>query len=111
MRYLVTGEQSIEIGLLPPQQMAQLLEWVILPTVEVAVKLEADKKIAAGGLFAGGRNGVMIVEAASHEELEQLLMSLPAWGLFKWNVTPLVSFKDRLAQTRRLLEQLKAAAL
>lgn len=38
MKYLVSME-SIETGLLPPQQMAGLIEQQILPSIEAVVKL------------------------------------------------------------------------
>ncbi len=110
MQYLVTVEPSTDLGLLPPQQMAQLLEQVITPSIEAMVKLEAEKKILAGGVPVGSRTGVLIVEAASNDELDRLLVNLPLWGLYKINVTPLESFQDRLAQQGPMLEQLKAAS-
>ncbi len=110
MQYLVTTEASTDLGLLPPQQMAQLLEQVITPSIEAIVKLEKEKKILAGGIPVGSRTGVFIVEAASHDELDQLLLSLPLWGLYNFNVTPLESFQARLAQQGPMLERLKAAS-
>ncbi len=108
MRYLVTLE-SVETGLLPPQQQAQLVEQMIIPSLDACAKLEAEKKILAGGTFVGARAGVVIVEAASNEELSQLLHSLPFWPLMKVNVSPLQSFQDQAALTRQVLERLKAA--
>ena len=61
--------ESIEMGLLPPQQQAPIIEQTIIPSIEACAKLEAEKKILAGGIFAGQRAGVAIVEAASNEEL------------------------------------------
>jgi len=108
MLYLVTME-TIETGLLPPQQMVQLVEQLVIPSLEALAKLEAEKKILAGGAFAGARSGVIIIEAASNEELGRLLKGLPFWGLMKIDVTPLQSFEDLAGQNRQLLERLKAA--
>ncbi len=110
MQYLVTTEASTDLGLLPPQQMAQMLEQVITPSIEAIVKLEKEKKILAGGIPVGSRSGVLIVEAASNDELDRLLLSLPLWGLYNFNVTPLESFQSRLAQQGPMLERLKAAS-
>jgi site-specific DNA recombinase len=44
-----------------------------------------------------------------YDELDQLLTSLPGWGLMKVDVTPLQSFKGRIAIARRMLEWFKAA--
>jgi len=101
--------ETIELGLLAPQQMAQLVEQVVIPSMEAVAKLEAEKRILAGGTFAGTRSAVAIIEAASNEELGRLLKGLPIWGLMKIDVTPLQSFEEEAAQGRQLLEQLKAA--
>jgi muconolactone delta-isomerase len=105
MRYLVTMEL---IGTPPvsPQEMVRHIEQIIIPMHE---KLEAEKKILAGGLVAGARTITVIVDVESHDELDQLLTSLPGWGLMKVDVTPLQSFKGRIAIARRMLEQFKAA--
>ncbi len=108
MLYLVTME-SLETGLLPPQQNAQIIERAIIPGLEAITKLEAEKKVLAGGVFVGARRGVIIVEAASNEELGELLQSLPFWGVMKIDVTPLESMEYRLSLTRKSLERLKAA--
>lgn len=109
MKYFVRME-SIEAGLLPPQQMAQLLEQRIIPSIEACAKLESEKKILAGGGISGARAGVAIIEAESNKELSRILQSLPFWGLMKVEVTPLEDFKDTAALARQNLEQLKAAA-
>lgn len=109
MRYLVTME-SLETGLLPPQQNAQIIEQLIIPGIEAVVKLEKERKILAGGVSVGTRSGVVIIEAASNEELGQLLLSLPFWGIMKVEVTPLESFESRIELTRKMVEQLKAAS-
>jgi muconolactone delta-isomerase len=109
MQYLVVSE-PIEMGVLPPQQMAQLVEQKILPSLEVLIKKEAEGKILAGGAISGARAGASIVEAASNEEVGDLLTSLPFWGMFNWTVTPLESYKHREKVLHGMLEQLKAAS-
>jgi hypothetical protein len=47
------------------------------------------------------------VEAASNEELDRLLRSIPAWGVLEWHVTPLQSFAGRAAQERDVVKQFK----
>ncbi len=102
--------ESIETGLLPPQQMAELMEQTILPSIEAVVKLEKEKKIIGGGGLVGKRTGVVIVEAASNEELDQMLTSLPFWGLMKVEINPMVSFSEAAVRTRESLKQIKEAA-
>lgn len=109
MRYLVTTELIGTSPVASPQQAVQWMEQMAIPQIEAIMKLEAEKKILAGGNPLGGRSGVFIMEAASSEELDQLLISLPMWGMLKIDVTPLGSFEARLAQSRQQLESLKAA--
>ena len=79
MKYLVTGSEGP--GFTSPQQAVEVLESGILPMFDALMKLEADKKILAGGLPVGDRAFVFILEAASHEAVDQLLRDLPAWGV------------------------------
>ncbi len=109
MKYLVSME-SIETGLLPFQQMAGLIEQTILPGLETVQKLEKEKKVLGGGVLAGKRKGVVIIEAASNEELDQILTSLPFWGLMKVEVSPLMTFSQAIVRTRESLKQIKEAA-
>jgi len=109
MKYLVSME-SIETGLVPPQQMAELIEQQILPSIEAVVKLEEEEKVLAGGVPVGKRIGVVIVEADSNEELDRLITSLPFWGLMKVEVSPLQSFSEAVTRTRESLKQIKEAA-
>ena len=105
MRYLVTGSEGP--GFASAKEALEVLEKGVLPTFDVPTKLEAEKKIVAGGLPVGDRAFVFIVEAASNEELDQILRRIPAWGVFKWHVTPLQSFAGRAAQERDVVKQLR----
>ena len=105
MKYMVSGSEGP--GFASPEEAVEILEEVVLPTFDVLMKLEAQKKIAAGGLPVGDRAFVFIAEAASNEELDRLLRSLPAWGVLEWHVTPLQSFAGRAAQDRDLVKQFK----
>ena len=85
------------------------MEKGILPTFDALLKLETDKKIVVGGVPVGDRACVFIAEAASNEELDALLRSIPAWGVLKWQVTPLQSFAGRAAIERDVGNRLKKA--
>lgn len=61
MRYLVIGSEGP--GFASPQETIEVLEKVILPTFETLTKLEADKRIVAGGLPVGERAFVFVAEA------------------------------------------------
>ncbi len=105
MRYLVSGSEGP--GFASPEEALAVLEKGILPTFDALTKLEAERRIVAGGLPVGDRAFVFIAEAASNEELDQVLRSIPAWGVLKWHVTPLQSFVGRAAQERDVLKELK----
>lgn len=107
MRYLVTGSEGP--GFASPEEALAVLEKGILPTFDALLKLEVEKKIVAGGLPVGDRAFVFIADAASNEELDGVLRSIPAWGVLKWQVTPLQSFAGRAAQERDVVKRLKKA--
>ncbi len=105
MKYLVTASEGP--GFASPRETLEVLEKGILPTFDAFMKLEAEKKIVAGGLPVGDRTFVFIVDAASNEELDELLRSIPSWGVLKWHVTPLQSFAGRAAHERDVVKQFK----
>jgi hypothetical protein len=105
MKYLVIASEGP--GFASPEEVVAVLEKQILPSFDALLKLESEKTILAGGLPVGDRAFVFIIEAASNEELDQLLRSIPAWGVLKWKVTPLQSFSGRAAQEREVVKQLK----
>lgn len=105
MRYLVIASEGP--GFSSPEEAIQVLEKGVLPTFDALIKLEADNKISAGGLPVGERKFVIILEASSNEEADQILRDIPAWGVFKWRVTPLQSFRGRAEQERSVLSDLK----
>jgi muconolactone delta-isomerase len=105
MRYLVVGSEGP--GFASPEEAVQLLEDIILPSFDALAKLEAERRILAGGLPVGERAFVFIVEASSNEELDQLLRNIPMWGSLNWEVTPLQSFAGRAAHERDAIKKLK----
>jgi len=108
MKYLVTIER---IGASPTshQEVIQELEQVVIPHFELIMRLEAERKILASGVYTGERAGVLIMDVDSNEELDRLLMSIPGWELFKIDVTPLQSCEGRIKIARQILEHLKTA--
>jgi len=72
-RYLVTGEYVDPGPMLPPQQLVQMIEKLVLPSFEALAKLEEQRKVLGGGIVAGARAGAFIVDAPSNNELNQLL--------------------------------------
>jgi len=105
MKYLVLGLEGP--GFASPEEAIQVLEKTILPSFDTLSKLEAEKKILAGGLPVGERSFVLIVEATSNEELDQMLRNIPMGGSLKWEVTPLQTIGGRAAQERNAVKELK----
>ncbi len=69
--------------------------------------MEEQGKILAGGIPISERAVAFVIEAASNEEVDQVLRNLPCWSVLDWQVTPLQSFEGRAFQERRMLQQLK----
>ena len=107
MRYLVTGTYVEPGPLLPPDRVVDMLEKIVLPSLQNLAKMEQDGKVLAGGIHVAGRVGTMIVEADSNEEVDRLIGKLPFWGLLRWTVTPLVSFNDRAKWEGELIKEMK----
>jgi hypothetical protein len=94
-------------GFTSPAEELEVLEKGILPHFDALLKLQADKKIVAGGLPVGERAFVFILEAASNAEADEILRNLPAWGVLDWEVTPLQSIKARADKERSLVAELR----
>jgi muconolactone delta-isomerase len=86
------------------------LKEVILPSFDMLLKLEAEKKILAGGLPVGDRAFVFIVEATSNDEADQLLRNIPMWGSLDWEVTPLQTFAGRAGMERGAIKAVRKAS-
>lgn len=110
MQYLVTME-FVEPGpLFPAQQLGQMVAETILPSYDQLASLVANGTIVAGGTLVGSRTATFIVEAATHDELDQLLEGMPWWGVMKTTVAPLQAFAQRAANDRALMERIQAAS-
>ena len=107
MKYLVSGFDGP--GFATPQQALEMLENLVLPSLDALNKLQAEKRILAGGLKVGERAFVFIAEAESNEKLDRMLREIPFWGLVKWQVTPLEGFDTRAAEERDMTARLRKA--
>ncbi len=106
MRYLVIGKATNFTQGMQPPQVAQMIDKLIVPSLETLVKWEREGRIH-GGTLAGRRGNCMIIEAASNDELNELLPTLPFWGLLEWEITPLAGFENTVKRTRGMSERLK----
>ncbi len=95
MKYLVEAE-NID-GLIQMKDVPDYVKNLVLPSYELLIKLEEEGKIR-GGLIAGQRAGVFVMEADSNEDLGKKLRSIPFWGMVKWKTTALQSFKSAFEQ-------------
>lgn len=108
MLYLVEGEVYDSPHALPPEHTIMMFERAILPSLKMLAEWEESGKIK-GGAVAGVRKGYFVIDAASHEELGQMLRSLPFWGILRWNTTPLQSFRSAAEGDSGAVERLKAS--
>jgi muconolactone delta-isomerase len=105
MKYLVVGSGGP--GFASPEEAVNILQGVIIPSFTQLIELQKKKIIIAGGLPVGDRAFVFIAEAKSHDELDQMLRSLPMWGALDWEVTALQAFNGRAKQERQAVRELK----
>lgn len=109
MRFLVTGE-AIDVGpVLPPAQVAQLVENVVNPSLEMITQWEQQGK-ATGGIHVGERHGILLIDADSPEEVHTMLAGLPFWGVTRWQVQPLVSIRTAIDQNRQNIQRIQRMA-
>ena len=106
MRFLVTIDGS-ELGAgMPPERLAQVVEQMVVPSIEQLVQWEQEGRVYGGG-YTAARGGVFIMEADSSEEVDQLVTSLPHWGLVKVDVKPLISTSTMLERSRAQRQRLQ----
>jgi muconolactone delta-isomerase len=86
---------------------AFITQYIFL-TLERCKKLQDEKRILAGGPLSGAIGLVLIVNAESARELDDLITSLPVWSRMETEVTPLTTFEGRTESLRPRLEQLNA---
>ena len=108
MLFLVTIDGS-DIGVgMPPERLAKVVEHMVTPSLEQLVQWEQEGRVHGGG-YTAARGAAFIMEADSSEEVDQLLTSLPYWGLVKVDVKPLISTSAMVerawAMSKRLQER------
>jgi hypothetical protein len=93
--YLVSGSYIDPGATMPPEAGVPIYTDVIAPSLGMLADWEEAGRIR-GGVVLGERAGVFIVQAGSNKAVDEMLQSLPFWGLLDWKITPLVGFRDRL---------------
>jgi muconolactone delta-isomerase len=107
MRYLVIMESVDSAETPPPAEGAAFLEAIVVPSLQALKEMEDGGKIR-GGTLTGRRGAAFVVDAASHEELGDLLEQLPVWGTAEVQVTPLDSFAHAAKSTSEAASMLKS---
>jgi hypothetical protein len=106
-QFLVNGTW-VELGaLLSPAQVVEILEGPVIPSLQMFVQWEQEGRIH-GGVFVGERETTFVLDASSAEEAGQLLSTLPFWGMMKWHVRPLQSFRSCVERETAGLERFRA---
>jgi muconolactone delta-isomerase len=104
MRFLVTIDGS-DIGVgMSPERLGQVLDQMVVPGVEKLAQLEQEVRIHGGG-YTAARGGVFMIDADSSDEVDQLVTSLPHWGLVKVDVKPLISTSTMLERSRAMRQR------
>ena len=106
MRFLVTIDGS-DVGVgMPPERLGQVMNQMVIPGVEKLAQWEQEGRIHGGG-YTAARGNVFVIEADSVEEVDQLVTSLPHWGVVKIDVKPLISHGALLERARAMGQRLQ----
>jgi muconolactone delta-isomerase len=106
MRFLVTIDGS-DIGAgMPPERLAQVVNQMVVPSLEKLAQWEHEGRIHGGG-YAAARGGVFVIDADSTEEVDQLVASLPYWPLIKVDVKALIPTSALLERGRAIGQRLQ----
>jgi muconolactone delta-isomerase len=93
-----------DLGGMPPERLGQVLDQMVIPGLEKLAQWEQEGRIHGGG-YTAARGGVFMIDADSSEEVDQLVTSLPHWGLIKVDVKPLVSTSSILERSRAIRQR------
>ncbi len=110
MQYLVKLQLSSSARPASPKDGIEFIEKFIFPTLELCKKLQKKKKILAGGPASGSVALMLIVNADSARELDDIITSLPIWPRMETGVIPLTTFDGRMQSLLPRLKELKSQA-
>ena len=106
MRFLVTIDGSgIGVGM-PPERLAQVVDQMVLPSIEQLAQWEEEGRIHGGG-YTAARGGAFMMDTDSSEEVDRLVASLPYFPLVKVDVKSLVSTSALLERARAIRQRLQ----
>ena len=107
-QFLVTGTWLQPATALSPEQVIQLREQTILPSLELIALWETQGKIT-GGVLAGEQGVAFVMDAAAPAEASHTLRSLPFADLLQWQIQPLQTMQSTVEREREVIAQSKAA--
>ena len=88
----------------PIQEIIAMMEGVVTPSLETLEKAMQTKNVT-GGFAAGEREGFLIIDASSDEEIGEFLRSLPFWVGMKWTVVLLQSPRSAIEQGKVFIQR------
>src|SRR5919112_1741662 len=101
MRFLITIDGTNIGAGMPPDQLAPMVNRMVVPSLEQLAQWEQEGRIHGGG-YAAARGGAFVMDADSPEEVDRLVASLPYFPLVKVDVTPLVPTSTLLERGRAI---------
>ena len=101
MRFLVTIDGTDMGAGMPPEQLAPMVNQMVVPSLEQLAQWEQEGRIHGGG-YTAARGGAFMMEADSPEEVDRLVASLPYFPLVKVDVKPLVPTSTLLERGRAI---------
>jgi muconolactone delta-isomerase len=87
--------------------MKEQIEKLVLPTFDHLAGLEKEGRIR-GGVAAGARQIVFVVEAKTNEEVDDVIRGMPVWPMVTTEVTPLTAWHKRKSLDERLIAHMNA---
>jgi hypothetical protein len=100
LKFLVIGKGIDYGGPVNPADFVIFSENMVLSSIQTLKDWE-DKKVIAGGLFAGQRASVMIIDSPSAEELSVTMHKLPFWTQNTWGSNPFAIIPIRHRRCKR----------
>jgi hypothetical protein len=70
---------------------------VVSPSLQLLAQFQGEGKLLAGGFRASSQDPVFILSLPaneSHMVVRHLLLQLPIFGYYRWEITPLESLED-----------------
>ena len=93
-QYIVTMNMETADPLLPIDRLVEVMRESLLPSLGALANLEGRGRVVTGGYPVGERFVVLVVEADSEEELQEVLDELPLSGGAKVEARRLQGFGE-----------------